>query len=201
MSKVIKIDFIVLGKFVSYGANYLSLSQDVTSEALQQIYSRLKSLDGSVNWMIGDFLCQVEQIRGEEFVAAMLKDWGLSSSRASRLRAVCEWFALDDRFASPLTFTHHEVVMDESEDDPAGQKEWLQRAVAHGWSCSQLRSAIRRARLPFQAKQNQPARLNYKSFYDFARFCTITKAADLSAEDRSALKADCEQILQFLGSL
>ncbi len=132
-----------LHRKVEVGSNYLALAPDVSDQDIREILVRLRQVETSYQWILGDFLCQVEKIRGNDMARAMIKSFEVSEGRAYDARKVCAFIPREKR--REISFTHHLTALYECDLDADLALQFLDRAIKDGWPVSQLRKAIRLA--------------------------------------------------------
>lgn len=92
----------------------------------------------SIPWLVGDWLNHGEKREwGEQYTQA-LDQTKFSLSTLKIYKHVCARFPMEKR-VEQLTFSHHSEVAPCDDEDA---KEWLAKAVEHGWSVGQLRRAM-----------------------------------------------------------
>lgn len=192
-------EYMKLGKSVELGSNYLTLSEDITEEEIAQAYVKLRSVNGSMQWYLGDFFNQIEMSLGEAIAHQMLEAFAVGERSAYDACKVARSIPVKYRKPS-LSFSHHLIAVVEC-DDLSSALEWLDVAVEKGLSGAGLRQAIR---LDRQSKFKRPgARLgnNYRPVYQALACIKQVDAASLPAADRSALRADLKPLIEFYNSL
>ena len=106
---------LALHRKVEVGSNYLILAPDVTDQDIREILVRLRQVETSYQWILGDFLCQVETIRGNDLAKQMIKSFGVSEGRAYGARKVFAFISREKR--RDISFTHHLTALDECDLD------------------------------------------------------------------------------------
>lgn len=102
----------------------------------QQLGEMLFSLEGALQWLIGDYLLHETQWGDTDKVA---EQFGREVVTLYDYKKVAKAIPFENRHEA-LTFGHHKVIMSLPEDE---QHQWLLTAVNEGWSVAQLRNALR----------------------------------------------------------
>ncbi|MEP6756151.1 MAG: hypothetical protein ABJA67_11675 [Chthonomonadales bacterium] len=105
----------------------------------------LARLEGSIQWLIGDWFLQAEREWGKTYEGADLET-GYSKATLKDYAYVARGVELSVR-TDQLTFGHHKLLVGMPQDR---QVYWIGVAINEGMSISQLRSAIDGAALPVQ---------------------------------------------------
>lgn len=116
----------------------LQIGNNATHEEWQQLGQILRRLDGSLQWLIGDWLVQGEMVWGESY-EAIAQATGYDPKTLYQFK----WVASNIQFSlrrENLTFGHHKLVVGLQ---PIQQQHWLIKADDAGWSISQLRAAMK----------------------------------------------------------
>jgi hypothetical protein len=190
------VDFIRMGDFVKIGPNYLQLTDDVPAEALPVIYGQLKSLGGALQWFIGDFFTQVDQLRGNEYAQQMMNDWEISYARASTCKRVALAFDKSLR-RQELSFSHHEEALQITESVETAL-DLLELASENGWSVARMRQST----IEEPAKKAEPTQsVNFQPVYDCLRLCKATDPKSLDVNTREQLKLELEPLVKWHSQL
>jgi hypothetical protein len=115
----------------------LIVPQDVELEAWEQVGAMLQRLEGSIQWLIGDWFAYAQNVKwGEATVIAERLGYEASTihSYASVCRAVDSLIRIKE-----LSFAHHRLVMGLSPDQ---QVAWLQYAAAKNLSVAAFRREL-----------------------------------------------------------
>ena len=116
----------------------LRLPDDLTSDEWDDLGRTLMALQGSLAWLIGDWLMAGERRYGVTYerVAEVLgyepqtlRVWKMVSERVDLLTRV-----------NDLSWAHHRLVCSLT---PAEQRQHLQTAVQHGWTVAQFKQYLR----------------------------------------------------------
>jgi hypothetical protein len=103
-------------------------------EALCYAFGRVGDLS---RFWIGDAINWGEQLIGPEYAQA-IESTGLSPATLVSYAAVCRQIE-ESRRRAALSFSHHRAV---ATLDPDEQEQWLDRALAEGWTRRQLRAEM-----------------------------------------------------------
>ena len=138
------------------------LDADVPADQWNQIGKFILSMEGAIQWLIGDYLLQSERIYNKTYkdVAA---EWNRSVGTLYNYYYVVASVDFSLR-NEKLTFNHHYAV---AKLVPEMQAYWLGRAEQEGWSVAQLMSAIKAADTPTLSAGDQP---ESKTMRDVMRF-------------------------------
>lgn len=186
---------LVLPKRIDYGMNYLKLPKDVTDDEIRETVSCLRLVDNSFKWLLGDLLCQVGEMRNVETVNEISAMFDRGERTGFYALAVCRQISHCNRLQS-LTFTHHQVALDESETLKEAMK-WLKAAAKDNWSCGELRKQIR---LSHSLKTGSPSgerRKAYAPLYGAVAACKAIKIEHLSTTDREILQQDIMPLIDW----
>jgi len=104
-------------------------------EAICRMMGQLRS---SNSWWIGDLIVFGEGAYGERYPQAQ-EAFGLAYHTLTGYAYVSRNVARRRRRAT-LTFGHHKLV---APKEPAVQSKWLARAAEAGWTCEEMREAMR----------------------------------------------------------
>jgi hypothetical protein len=154
----------------------MEFGDKVDEAALREAGAFLQAVDACAAWWWGDFLaafCGYE-LRAEEMENGQLDE----ITRADRLKQYTSHYAVMagkepktlshylrtargfnfSRRREELSWSHHAEALDASGGDEAVADEWLDLAVKHHWSKSEMRAAIRKAaRTPEDDQDGPPA--------------------------------------------
>jgi len=138
------------------------LDADVPADQWNQIGKFILSMEGAIQWLIGDYLLQSERIYNKTYkdVAA---EWNRSVGTLYNYYYVVASVDFSLR-NEKLTFNHHYAV---AKLVPEQQSYWLGRAEQEGWSVAQLMSAIKAVDTPTLSAGDQP---ESKTMRDVMRF-------------------------------
>ena len=135
---------------VEYTETHLILPVDISyedyeriGEFLGQSFSRVKKLESTINWYIGDWLIQGEMLHGDKIYQAAeltLRDAQTLANIASCVRRVPRGVRSK---AENITFSHH---MEVKSLEPSDQERWLKIAEEENLSTHRLREHIRAER-------------------------------------------------------
>lgn len=115
----------------------LQLPDDFGVEAWEYLGAILFRLEGSINWLIGDWLNYGENHKYGE-MEAIAEKLGRKASSLYDVKYVCSNIEFSAR-AENLSFRHHKLVAKMGRDE---QRYWLRRAEENGWSIAQMRAEI-----------------------------------------------------------
>lgn len=191
--KLLEVDFVGCGQFVEVGANYLKLADDTPAEALRAVFGGLRRVANSIQWLAGDFFCQVASLRGDALAQQLMAEWDVSYSRASAVRHVCALIPADLRVAT-LSFSHHEQAI-QCTDTVAEALQLLQSAAANRWSVAQMRRGA--ARALSAAAKSAPGGSGYRDVYALVRRCEQLRRAELDETTRRQLKSELRPLVEF----
>lgn len=194
--KVVDVDFVDLGQFVTIGRNFLRLSDDFPQELCGEVYKKLHALAGSMQWMIGDFFCQIANLRGSEVAKQLMDEWDVSYQRAAACRHVCDLIEVENR-RSDLSFSHHEQALSVT-DTIDEALDLLDIASDRGLSVAKMRQyAGRQNELPPAPTKSSPVRSIYEALKDVERL----KRTTLDDSTRAQLKEDLKPMVEWYGTL
>lgn len=108
-----------------------------TAEELTNLGKFLGRIQGSLQWLLGDWAVRAERVWGASY-AAVAAEFGLSVNTLYEYARVCRAVEFSIRIEN-LSFGHHQLV---AALEPAQMTEWLRHAAAHGLSIAKLREAI-----------------------------------------------------------
>lgn len=185
----------------------------------------LQAVDQASAWWWGDFLVEYcgyslksdEKEAGKAFDAltaeTKLKQYtaryaGIAGREPKTLwhwRAVAEFFN-SSRRREELSWTHHCEAKDGSGGDKAVADNWLDMAQQHGWSVSQLRAAIRKAkRAEREPEEPLPQMVLPMEIVAARRWAGMASkrvlAGDMPREEMAALLVEMEPLIAFAREL
>lgn len=194
--KVVPVDFAKMGGLVEVGENYLKLSADFPSELIGQLYGQLRALAGGVAWIVGDFFCQIENLKGSEVAHRLMDEWDVSYGQAATWRRVCDAFEPAMRRAE-LSFSHHEqaLVSTASIEEAI---DLLGVAARNRLSCSDMRQ---HAAGQQKTIGRGPSKSGVREFYATLRVVERLKREPLDAGTRAQLKEDLKPLVEWYGTL
>ena len=195
---------------VRVGANFLVMDEDVSDEDIREVLGTLKRVETSYQWLLGDFLCQVERLRGNDLVKLMMQGFDVSEGRAYDARRVCGSIPRERRL--DISFTHHLTALIETDIDVDSALGFLGEAIDGGWSVAELRKAIRRARAEpgrldgggggsgsgcGSSSGGVGSRVSFSDVYSAVAFVRRTRVRDLPKSDRVTLKNDLQPLVDW----
>lgn len=126
---------------VELGKNYLRLTDKNTSDQdLSKIFNSLSYMAGCSLFWLGDFLCAVEERKGENYAKAYtLTDYAPGTLWVAK--SVCKKLPPEKRVN--LSYSHHKESLVEAHGDPELALQYLKQAEAKNQSVSQMRKEIR----------------------------------------------------------
>lgn len=130
-----------LEEYASVSESSLILKADTPIEAWEEIGQSLGRFGRSVNWLVGDWLVQGEQLFGERYAQGM-EATGYRYQTLMNLASVASKIAPEHR-RPDLSHAHHAEVA--KFKTPAEQTHWLERAAADKLTVKELRNQIRAA--------------------------------------------------------
>jgi hypothetical protein len=123
------------------------IKQHLEAENREQDGQIFQRIDGSLNWIIGDWLNYGERKYGEMYAQAI--EWtGNKLQHLKNIKWICGAIKTSSR-EDVLSWTHHSYI---AHLPDAEQREWLTAAVANEWSSRELLQALDRA----NAKRKAP---------------------------------------------
>jgi len=134
----------------------------MTFEQWQEFGNTLQTVQGSINWWIGDWLNEGERRYGETYAQAV-EVTGWDVSRLQNAKWVSSAVRSSTR-VEVLSWTAHREVANLPDDE---QEHWLNRATNNGWNSRQLKEAIKEYREKVMQQSNgyhkaEPLPSNYK---------------------------------------
>lgn len=122
--------FRLTGKGISGG-------EMASAEELTNLGKFLGRIQGSLQWLLGDWAVRAERVWGASY-AAVAAEFGLSVNTLYEYARVCRAVDFSIRIEN-LSFGHHQLV---AALEPAEALQWLRHAAANGLSIAKLREAI-----------------------------------------------------------
>lgn len=114
--------------------------EDLEGKAWKAIWADLRNVEGSLNWIIGDWLNFGKRKFGEKYALALdITEW--QRQRLYDAAYVCSQVPISLR-NEKLDWSHHRVVAPLGEEE---QGKLLQEAQEKDWTVSELRVYIRRS--------------------------------------------------------
>lgn len=116
----------------------------VTEELYEGLGREIFKLDGSLQWMIGDWLVYGDNHQWGETIDRLAKEYNREKSTIYVYKSVAANVLIRIK---TLTFGHHQLVAPLPVEE---QARWLNEADTNGWSIARLREAINKSsgRLP-----------------------------------------------------
>lgn len=115
----------------------LTFKREVTKEEWSKVFSGLKTIEGCVQFWIGDCLKYREQKWG--MYKDVVEESGYSQGTIENIKSICDSVE-SPRRRGDLSFGHHAEV---ASLEASSQDKFLQQAVDNEWSIKDLRSAIK----------------------------------------------------------
>lgn len=115
----------------------ISGGDEATADQLDELGRFLGRINGSLQWLLGDWACRAERVWGESY-RTKAADFGFTVNTLYEYARVCRAVNFSIRIEK-LSFGHHQLV---AGMEPQLQAEWLQFAAEHGLSITKLRTAI-----------------------------------------------------------
>ncbi|MCU0466819.1 MAG: hypothetical protein MUF38_19915 [Anaerolineae bacterium] len=151
------------------------------------------NLEGSIQWIVGDLLAYGDSQKWGEFYKAAMEKYQRQYFTVADYKYVCSSVDFSVRTEN-LTFGHHKLVA----SLPAyEQREWLDRAVAEGWSVAAMRTAMREKREKLTPTLRDDSKDYDKIRHDEARAAIarlkavrLGKIAKMSREERMLARND-----------
>lgn len=117
----------------------LMVSEGASFEEWQQVGLVLRQLQGSIQWMIGDWVAHGETVWGKT-IPQIAEAFGYKVKSVVNFAYVARHVEMSIRMDKPLEFGHHALVA------PLPlklQREWLEYALRQGLSVNDMRKALR----------------------------------------------------------
>lgn len=200
---------------VRFTANAIHFER-VDEEALHAAGAFLQAVDACAAWWWGDFLAAYCGYRlkadiKEEGVMDTLTQQDRLKQYSAQYSNVCgkepktlwHWKSVADFYNSSrrreeLSWTHHIEAKDASAGDTAVADNWLDLAIKHQWSASQLRAAIRRSkRVEQEPEEPLPQLILPMELVECRRWATaaVTRAETVDIEEAKLLLAELQPVL------
>lgn len=183
----------------------------------------LQAVDACSAWWWGDFLAaycgynlkQEEKEHVAQFDeltrADKLKQYsakysdicGKDLSTLTHWKGVANFYNFGRR-RPELSWTHHREAKEGSDEDPAIADNWLDLAIKHNWSASQLRAAIRRKkRALLEPDEPLPQLLLPMEVVECRAWAsaTLSRVPDMDLKEATALLREMEMIIQVAAAL
>ena len=205
---------------VSFTRTALRFDAEVTPELLVQVGSFLQAVDACSAWWWGDFLVaycgytlkdkgeeRVDEItkgdKEKQYTARYAEISGKEATTLKNWRSVAAFFN-SSRRRDELSHGHHIEAKDGSGGDSAIADDWLDKAIAGGWSCSKLRAEIRRAnRAEQEPDEPMPQLMLPMQVVECALWATRTfkKVDDMERDERQTLRQELAPVRKILTRL
>ena len=124
-------------EYIDYGETALTLNAKLTWAKAEEAARTLGTMEGAIQWWIGDFLNLSESTFGERY--AQLVPEGTAKETWRKYKWVCAQVPVIVRRRT-LSFSHHDAV---AKLEPKDQEVWLTLAVTKEMSVKKLRDAMR----------------------------------------------------------
>lgn len=151
--------------FAASSVGFESL-EGINPDTWQEMGYTLFRLEGSIQWLIGDWLAHGERT-GYGEAKAIANAIGREADTLHGWIAVSRGIELRNRFRN-LSHTHHLTVVKECKD-PADYRAWLEYAAAEGLSVAKLRKAIREHQIASESASEDAQAPTQQSHSDAAR--------------------------------
>jgi hypothetical protein len=163
--------------------SHLVIPKEATQEQFLKVGEILFALEGSIQWLIGDWLVGID-IRYGRTYDEMSQVFDRSEKTLQNWKSVAARVEPSRRRES-LSFGHHEAI---ASMEPSEQEAWLARAAESNWSVTQLRREIRDTiTLGKRPKDDREERFS-ATYRDVKRLFQKAKNGDEDAK-KSALQA------------
>lgn len=153
---------------------------DLSPEEFESLGEMLARLEGSLQWLLGDWLAYGETRWGET-AAHIAEAVGLDVNTLYSYASVCRNVQFLIRIKN-LSFSHHRLV---AALPPDSQRHWLELADEHDWSVATMKSHIQQALNP-PANSTTPAW--QKPIERLSKFFTPIKLKRMNPADRHQLR-------------
>ena len=157
----------------------LLLPDDATDAELIELWQVLRSMESSIQWLIGDWLNRSERVWGQ--VYADVPDYSYQTLKDYAY--VARNVKLSVR-TDKLSFGHHKLVA--GIEDEAEQRQWLSFAVDHHLSVGELRSAMRPATVKRDTAAAQVRKWSADVVDDYGRLGTLNERQRVQLKQRAA---------------
>lgn len=179
---------------VEIGVNSLRVMEPATDEDLIEVCGVLRRLEGTLAWMVGDFLAEVGRLRNDERAAELIEYFGAGERWAYAAWRTCRLWPAVDRVKG-VSFTHHQEALQEAGSFGAALP-WVRRAAEEGWSVAEMRRQMRARPKAVRAKQ-----LSFADIYGAVAWARRMSPEQLTVADRATLKQDLKPLVDFYGLL
>ena len=180
---------------VEVGMNSLRFLGDLSDEEMLEVCGVLRRIEGTLAWLVGDFLCEVGRLRGDSRASELIEYFGVGERWAYHAWLTCRKWPVGARVQG-CSFTHHRDALQE-----AGSLEealpWARRAAAEGWSVAEMRRQMR-AKPPGAAGAK---RLSFSDLYGAVAWARRIAPAALTETDRATLRQDLRPLIDFYQQL
>jgi len=166
--------------------------RDLERAEWKGIWTSLKRLNGSLNWIIGDWLNWGRTRFGERYALA-LDATALEYQTLRNAACICGAVPLSRR-RDTLSWTHHAEV---APLGPSDQARFLERAEASGWSVSQLRRAIRAEQAETREEPRPPGFIPVVWIQEGLRAFRREGVTEWPPAKRAALKSQLEPLVKL----
>lgn len=195
----------------------------VDERALQEAGAFLQTVDACSAWWWGDYLAAYcgyevkaeedehgpmdELTKGDRMKQYTAKYAAIAGKEPKTLwhyLSTSRFYANSSRRREELTFTHHVEARDGSNGDEAVADQWLDAAVEHRWSASELRAAIRKTkRAELEPDEPMPQMVLPMELVACRRYASahIGKVETMSVDEARAHLAELEQVHAYITAL
>lgn len=187
-----------------------------TEEAFRNAFGYLSAGDQAFSWWWGDVLVQYcdwqadldgipEHDRGREYVRYSTKWAAMLQREAGTVKWWCQvarFYESASRLAD-LSWSHYQEAMAGSDGDLAVAQEWLDKAVEHNWSKTELRKQIRLMKRA-EAEPEEPAvEFTQTELFACVRWskAAVKRVPDMPMDEKKQLLATLQPILQLAMTL
>lgn len=207
---------------VRFTKNALIFSR-IDGLALQSVGGYLQAIDACAAWWWGDLMAAycgyrlkkdeadgggsfddiTRQEKMKQYSAHYSAICGKEPKTLAHWKGVAEFYN-SSRRREELTWSHHAEAKDGAEGDQAVADNWLDAAERHGWSVSELRAAIRKAKRETQEpSEPMPQLVLPMELVEARRYATtaINRVDDMEISEARALLAELTPLLQFAVAL
>lgn len=190
---------------------------------LEAVGAFLEAVDGSAAWWWGDYLLArcgydlgkdekdqgyaFDEVTREEkqkqYTAQYAAIAGKEAKTLRHYRSAAKFYN-SSRRRDELSWAHHMEAKEGSGGDPAMADEWLDRAVAKGWTTGQLRAAIKASkRAASEPDEPMPQLVLPMEVVECRRYATaaITRVDAMDVGERRALLAELAPVLALATAL
>lgn len=193
----------------------------VDEDTLVSAGAFLQAIDACSAWWWGDFLVaycgfRLKKEFGNDSVdeitkAEKLRNYGAhyASVCGREPKTLWHWKSAADFYESSrrredLSWTHHIEAKEGADGDQAVADNWLDLAIQHNWSSSQLRAAIRRnKRAASEPEEPMPQLILPMELVNARRYAVtaINRVDDMELDEARALLVELRPLLQFAAAL